>query len=116
MMRRMPEPGPGIDRGSESYRDQPRRSASQMPEQAPLPLPLQDPAPLAPARRPLPTALLSPAFTLTTTVPFLPTLPLMLMGADPALPRLPLVMRIGYRYAASHWPLLVTITTLQSPS
>ena len=49
----------------------------------------------APASRPLPIALLSPALTVTTTAPFLATLPLMLMGADPALPRLPLVMRTG---------------------
>src|SRR5215813_11943452 len=74
---------------------QPRRSASQTPEQAPLPLPLQDPAPLAPSSRPLPVALFSPALTVTTTAPFLATLPLMLMGADPALPRLPLLMRTG---------------------
>src|SRR5262249_610460 len=73
----------------------PRRSASQAPEHAPLALPLQDPAPLAPASRPLPVADLSPALTVTTTAPFLATLPLMLMGADPALPRLPLVMRTG---------------------
>src|SRR5262249_15063114 len=77
---------------AESLGDQPRRSASQMPEQEP---PLQEPAPLAPARRPLPTALLSPALTLTITAPFLPTLPEMLMGAVPALPRLPLLMRTG---------------------
>src|SRR5262249_41553414 len=75
--------------------DQPRRSASQIPEQAPLPLPLHDPVPLVPPRRPLPVALLSPALTLTITAPFLATLPLMLMGAEPALTRLPLVMRTG---------------------
>src|SRR5262249_14387447 len=73
----------------------PRSSASPTPEQAPLPLPLQDPAPLAPASRPLPVADLSPALTVTTTAPFLATLPLMLMGADPPLPRLPLLMRTG---------------------
>src|SRR5262245_15256036 len=82
-------PGPAAARAG------PRRSASQMPEQAPLALPLQDPAPLAPASRPLPVALLSPALTVTITAPFLATLPVMLMGADPALPRLPLVMRTG---------------------
>jgi hypothetical protein len=43
----------------------------------------------------LPVALLSPALTVTTTAPFLATLPLMLMGADPALPRVPLLMRTG---------------------
>src|SRR5262249_61753049 len=85
-------PGHSLRASAESSGDQPRRSASQMPEQAP---PLQEPAPLAPARRPWPTAPLSPALTLTTTAPFLATLPEMLMGAVPALPRLPLVMRTG---------------------
>src|SRR5258707_14044117 len=93
--RRMPGLGPAsICAGSESLSAQPRRSASQMPEQA-FALPLQDPAPLVAARRPLPTALLSPALTLTMTAPFLATLPEMLMGAEPPLTRLPLVMRTG---------------------
>src|SRR5512145_2831131 len=73
-----------------------RRSASQMPPQAPLP-PLQEPLPVLPTRRPVPVALLSPALTLTISEPSLPTLPLMLTCALPALTTVPLVMRIGYR-------------------
>src|SRR4029077_3562455 len=71
-----------------------RRSACQTPLQAPLP-PLHEPPPLFPARWPVPVAVLSPALTLTTTAPFLPTLPVMLTVAVPALPKVPLVMRIG---------------------
>src|SRR4029077_19319606 len=55
--------------------------------------PLQEPPPLFPARWPVPVAVLSPALTLTTTAPFLPTLPEMLTVAVPALPKVPLVMR-----------------------
>jgi hypothetical protein len=48
-----------------------------------------------PARRPVPVAVLSPVPTFTVTVPFLPTLPVMLTVAVPALPTWPFVMRIG---------------------
>src|SRR5215468_4552694 len=95
---RTPGLSPGVNHivaAASRLRAYPRRSASQTPEQAPLPLPLQEPAPLAPASRPLPVADLSPALTVTTTAPFLATLPLMLMGADPPLPRLPFMMRTG---------------------
>src|SRR5712691_9086181 len=74
--------------------DQLRRSACQTPEQAPLP-PLQEPPPVLAARRPVPVAVLSPAATFTITAPFFSTLPVMVTVALPALPRLPLVLRIG---------------------
>ena len=49
-----------------------RRSATQSPEQAPLP-PLQVPLPDLPASLPVPVAVLSPALTLTVSAPFFPT-------------------------------------------
>src|SRR5215467_2379594 len=54
-----------------------RRSACQTPAQRPLP-PLQEPPPALPLRWPVPTAVLSPALTLTTTAPCLSTLPVIL--------------------------------------
>ena len=66
----------------------------QIPEQTPLP-PVQDPAPLVAARRPVPMAVLSPELTFTTTLPFLATRPLICTVALPALMRCPFMIRTG---------------------
>src|SRR5262245_22696828 len=66
--------GFALHRIRDTREDQLRRSACQVPEQAPLP-PLQDPPPVRAARRPVPVAVRSPVLTLTTTEPLLPTRP-----------------------------------------
>ena len=59
--------------------------------------PLHKPLPAVPERRPAPTALLSPWLTVTVRPPFGATLPLTLINISPALTRMPLAIRIGYR-------------------
>src|SRR5262245_42437819 len=93
--RQCPGRGARASRNSDFFqRDQLRRSATQSPEQAPLP-PLQEPLPALPASLPVPVAVLSPVLTLTTSDPSLPTLPLIVTLAWPAFITWPLLMRIG---------------------
>ena len=60
-------------------------------------MPLHEPLPTVPERRPEPAALVSPWLTVTVTAPFGATLPLTLIKRSPALTRMPLEIRIGYR-------------------
>src|SRR5712671_1329251 len=69
-----------------------RRSASQVPEQS---LPVHEPAPTAPDKRPDPITFLPPSLTVTVSEPLSRTLPLMITALSPALTRDALEIRIG---------------------